>query len=115
MNLAVKAELRLVEVIREARALVVELNALKHGFQLQLDQMPKSEKLDRQFLKEQISKISIKVNMLKQQIESSHSSVNAMHGNLKWKSAMLALYGEAGVSACLEWFALERKSNNPVE
>jgi len=104
MNIAVEAELRLVEVIREARTLVADMKELKKEFMAKIDTLPKSQALDRQFLKQQVSVLNSKINVLKQQMDSSHAAASKMHGNLKWRDAVLALYGQEGYQACIDYF-----------
>jgi len=104
MNMAVEAELRLVQVIREARQLVADMNELKKEFLAKMDTLPKSQAVDRQFLKQQVFALTSKINILKQQMDSSHIAATKMHGNLKWRDAVLALYGQEGYQACIAYF-----------
>ena len=108
MNIAVEAELRLVELIREARTLIEDLKKEKTFINQKIDSLPPAEKDYRAQLKLQMGKITQKCNALINQISSASASLDKFHGNLKWKNAVLQVYGEEGINACIAFFHNQR-------
>ena len=105
MNIAVEAELRLVQVIREARLLIVEMQDMKKDFIRLQGQVPVAAKMDRKFLAQQIVSLNSRINVVTQSIHSASVNIDKMHGNLKWKEAVFEVYGEKGIQDCIAYFA----------
>ena len=109
MSQLVDAELRLVDVIREAREFMTHLSEMQVALRKEFEKLPKAVRAQHPDVQDAINKAVEMLRKLKDETHLANEVAWKIEGHIKWKNTVLAVFGEEGVRRCFAHMQAEKK------
>jgi len=113
MSQVAHAELRLVEVIREAREFSANLTALRNELRQQYDELPKAAKKANEDILEVLRKADELIARLKKETHEANETAHHIEKHYLWKRTVEALFGVDGLQRCFDYMTEQQKAQTP--
>ena len=109
MSQLIEAELRLCDVIREAREFIVQLRTMQDNLSDAYKDLPKKAQKQHADILKALEKSAAMITTMKRETHFANEVFNQIEGHAKWKKAVLEVFGEDGLRQCFDYMQNKRE------